>query len=290
VVKHDFSFTKICGQPQRIIALDPQALDLLLALGIEPVGYAEDRRALVGSPETGKSIEGVKYLGNRLSINPVHIGISQSPSLEAILVLKPDLIVGTYIGSAEYQLFNKIAPTLLPLELEAPDQWRTNIQILGQALQREEIASAVLESHDRRIRNTQANLANHQGESILLLSMSELSDIEAFSQDSFAGKLLQDIGFTLLVPVRLGFANEETVISLEVLPQLKPDRIIVMASGNSKVNQIHQIWQKNSILRSIPAYQTNRVYFVDYQLWSRITGAIAAELILDDIQKFLLPD
>lgn len=290
VIKHDLGETQICGQPQRIVALDPQALDLLLALGIEPIAYAEDRRALVGSPKTGESIVSVKYLGDRLTTNPVHVGISQSPSLEAILVLKPDLIVGSYMGSTEYQLLSKIAPTLLPLDLEVPDRWRTKIQILGQALRREEIASAVLELHDRQIQKAKANLEDHQGELILLLSMSGLDYIEVFSQNSFAGKLLEDIGFTLFIPTQLGFADTEIVISPEVLPQLKPDRIVVMASGNSKVDRIQQIWKENRILRSLPAYQADRVYFVDYQLWSRITGSIAAELILDEIQKFLLSD
>lgn len=289
IIKHDLGETRVCGQPHRIIALDPQSLDLLLALGVEPIGYAEDRRALLGSPEAGKSIVGVKYLGDRLTTNPIHIGVSQTPSLEAILILKPNLILGSHLGNTEYQILNKIAPTLLPLHLEAPDRWRTRIQIIGRVLQREEIASAVLAAHDRCTSSTKANLAAHQGKSILLLSMSGLDYIEVFNQNSFAGKLLEDIGFTLFVPAHLGLANEEIVISPEILPQLKPDIIIVMASGSSKVEQIQQIWEKNPILRSLPAYQGNQVYFVDYQLWSRITGSIAAELILKEIQKFLLP-
>ncbi len=61
-----------------------------------------------------------------------------------------------------------------------------------------------------------------------------------------------------------------------------------MASGDSSVDQVRQVWESNSILQSLPAYQSNQVYFVDYQLWSRIQGAIAAELVIDQVRELLL--
>jgi len=53
IVNHVWGANELCKQPQRIIALDPHALDLLLSLGIQPIGYAEDSHAVVGSPELG---------------------------------------------------------------------------------------------------------------------------------------------------------------------------------------------------------------------------------------------
>jgi iron complex transport system substrate-binding protein len=91
-----------------------------------------------------------------------------------------------------------------------------------------------------------------------------------------------------VVPDQLIAADGEIVISLEMLPELKPDLIIVMASGDSRVDQIKQVWESNSVLRSLSAYQKNQVYFVDYQLWSRIQGAIAAELMIHQIREMLL--
>ena len=41
VVQHKLGETQICEQPQRIIALDPHVLDLMLSLGVQPAGYAE---------------------------------------------------------------------------------------------------------------------------------------------------------------------------------------------------------------------------------------------------------
>ena len=39
----------------------------------------------------------VKYLGDRLHHPPIHVGTWQSPSLEIMLRLQPDLILGGYL-------------------------------------------------------------------------------------------------------------------------------------------------------------------------------------------------
>lgn len=287
-IRHDLGETRVCGTPQRIVALDTNSLDLLLALGVEPIGFAEDRRALIGSPQPGDSIVGVKYLGERLSNRPAHIGISQSPSLETILMLQPDLVLGRLFGGVDYPALSKIAPTLLPLEEESPDYWRSRLQLLGQALQLQEQAEAVLAKHDRLIRQAQANLAGYQGKSVLLLSMSDLKTMRVFTDDTFTGHLLEAVGLSLLLPSGSALDPSGLMTSVEILPDLRPDVVIVMASGDSQVPQIQTLWDEHPILRSHPASQSNQVYIVDYQLWSRINGPTAAELVLDEIQAILL--
>ncbi|PIG95259.1 hypothetical protein [Gloeocapsopsis sp. IPPAS B-1203] len=60
-----------------------------------------------------------------------------------------------------------------------------------------------------------------------------------------------------------------------------------MTASNNTVDAERERWQQNAVLRSLCAYQNNQVYFVDYQLWSRIRGAIAADLIVDNVQELL---
>ena len=111
---------------------------------------------------------------------------------------------------------------------------------------------------------------------------------EVFADETFAGALLQDLGFKLVTPEGLQASSSEIPISLETLPQLNSDRIIVMASGKSNVEKIEKVWQQNPILRSLPAFQAGQVYFVDYQLWSRIRGPIATKLIIKQIRSLFL--
>lgn len=289
IVHHAWGETELCEQPERIIALDPHALDLLLSLGIEPVGYAEDRRALVGSPELGQAIGGVKYLGVRLQRSPVHVGTWQTPSLETMLGLKPDLILSGYLDQSQYRTFSQIAPTLIPVDdWNSPKQWQENLLVLGQILNQPAKAEQAIDNYNQKIKTVKAELASNDLQTVLLLSMTGLDYIGIFNGETFAGAILEDLGFQLVVPEHLVAVNGEIIISLETLPQLNPDLIIVMASGDSQVEQIEQVWTSNPILRSQPTYQNNHVYFVDYQLWSRIQGAIAAELVITQVREMLL--
>ncbi len=291
IVPHDFGKTKICGQPQRVVAIGTNALDLLLSLGIEPVGYAEDGRALIGSPQAGKPTVGVKYLGKRMKSHPVHIGTRQSPSLETILRLKPDLILGDFSDQSLYSNLSQMAPALFPYQdyESDSDRWQQELRQLGKIMQREHHAQQVIDEHHQRIAQAKVKLKPvSRNSKVLLLSMSGLDRISVFNDETFAGNLLRDIGFQLALPQHLPVTYGEINISLETLPQINADLIIVMASGDSSVEKVKTEWWQNPILRSLPPSQAGRVYFVDYQLWSRIAGPIAAEIMLDQIQELLL--
>ena len=89
--------------PQRIVVLEFSFVDALAAVGVSPVGVADDNDASRVIPAVRKLIKPWKSVGMRAQ-----------PSLEAIAVLKPDLI----IADAERHRtvlkdLQRIAPTLL---------------------------------------------------------------------------------------------------------------------------------------------------------------------------------
>ncbi len=102
-VEHDRGKTQICdreaylkgNRPEQIIAIGPNILELLLALDIQPVGYA-DYFALPAS-EFDRPSQQILYLGNRITNQPVNIGSADDPALETIAQLQPDLILGIYM-------------------------------------------------------------------------------------------------------------------------------------------------------------------------------------------------
>jgi len=291
-VHHDAGITEICGVPQRVVALDPHAMDLLLSLGIQPIGYAEVEVALLEPFNLGAPMQ-VKYLGDRLTEPPTYIGTRSQPSLEAILQLKPDLIVGEDVGQFNYEILSRLAPTILLRGSEA-DQWQRNIQALAKAFSAEDKAQDVIAAHYQNIETVRAELSpmTAQRRTLLLASNGKTFDVFHDEQD-YAGSLLRELGISLISVERalnLPADQEYPSLSLEVLPQLEPDLISVMTSAENTVEAERERWKQNPILRSLPAYQNNQVYFVDYQLWSRIRGAIAAELIIQQVQSFLLED
>ncbi|HEY9656340.1 MAG TPA: ABC transporter substrate-binding protein, partial [Crinalium sp.] len=169
------------------------------------------------------------------------------------------------------------------------EPWQDSLLKLGKALNREARAQQAIAHHQQQIalvRNDLKSVAKRSR--VLLLAMLAMNQIDIFTGDTYAGGLLKELGFQLIIPEHLPVQQQVINTSLETLPQLQTDTIIVMASGNSSVGSISKAWWNNAILRSLPASQTQRVYFVDYQLWSRIEGPIAAELILNQIRSLLL--
>jgi ABC-type Fe3+-hydroxamate transport system substrate-binding protein len=85
--------TQVCGQPQKIVALSPHLLDLLLSLDHQPAGYAEVFPFHKGKYFDNPSQQ-IPYLGDRVTSQPINLGNRNEPSLERLIKLKPDLILG----------------------------------------------------------------------------------------------------------------------------------------------------------------------------------------------------
>ncbi|NJK49256.1 hypothetical protein HC931_14720 [Candidatus Gracilibacteria bacterium] len=105
VVRHSLGKTCVPVEPKRVVALHPRfILDPLLSLGIPPAGTTADdwrgKRYWGGlSPDEVKGIE--------------VIGQSYQPSLEKLLMVKPDLILGLTGDRQYYPQLSAIAPTIL---------------------------------------------------------------------------------------------------------------------------------------------------------------------------------
>ncbi|PIG94146.1 hypothetical protein CSQ79_07360 [Gloeocapsopsis sp. IPPAS B-1203] len=205
VIAHDLGNTEICGQPQKVVAVDPHMLDLILSLGIQPAGFAEVEAAIVSSPKLGEQMTQIKYLGDRITSNPIYMGTRNQPSLETILRLKPDLILGELGDLSLYNNLNKIAPTLFPFKNFDNYQWQQTLLKLGQAFEREPRAKQVIAEHNQRIGQVKAELANiTQNSKLLLLGMSKLGTTGVLNDQTFPGALLEDLCFELVIPKQVG--------------------------------------------------------------------------------------
>jgi len=287
IIQHDAGETEICGIPKKVAVLGPHMLDVLLSLGIQPAGYAEWYTEGIGNP-----VSEIPVLGERVTSNPINLGLRNTPSLEAIVQLKPDLIVGE--DGQDYGTLSKISPTLLFSGQE--DDWKRSIPKIAQVFDREEQAQAVIESHNQKLATLRTELAPVTATypRVLLFATSQLSgSINVRTGDSISGLLFQELGFDLVLPKNQKAEFSEIPISLEVLPQLEADIIIVIVSNyrrNDAMEQVKRVWQQNPLTQSMQASKEGRVYFVEYYTWgSNMRGPIAADIILDETRQLLLP-
>lgn len=285
VIQHISGKTQVCGQPQQVVALSPPLLDIMLALGVQPLAYAEVdlfTRCKFDHPD-----EQIPFLGKYVTTKPINLGSRDSPSNELLLWLKPDLILGEpEYNRNNYNLLAKIAPTLL-FRIQSKDDWQQHIFAIGRALGREERAKQVIGEYKQQIAQAKAALAPiaAQQRRVLVLGFGRLiANSFVLEPDEFVCGILQELGFEI---VTVGAGERERLsVSLEVLPQIETDAILVLPSGDNTVANAQQQWSQNPILRSLSADKAGKVYFTDFQL-TRIRGPIAAEIFVNQMRKIL---
>ena len=304
MIQHDLGETEVCSQPQRILVLGPHALEPLLALGIQPIAYADYFEFHQGDYDNpGQQIP---YLGRRITQPLLNIGMSSRPSIEAILKSQPDLILGPKESVAkQYDSLSDIAPTLL-LSWEDPEQ---NLRTIAQAVDRPERAEQILNETEQQIaaaRETFAPLVDDHPKLLLLRSI-QFSEIYLGSnQPGLCSSLVKELGFELLSFPESSSAAADSLrnpISLETLPQLnEADSIIFLGTNVGQVQQfdtidefethqlstLQQAWEKNEIAQSLDASKARRVYFISTYLCSGLSGPIGTELYLEKLKQQLL--
>jgi iron complex transport system substrate-binding protein len=132
-ITHDKGTTEIPAHPQRIVALDNSLVEAVVLLDRPLVGGISSYRDQKGFPP---------YLGDAVA-DTEDVGPLESPDLEAIAALEPDVIVSATVRhDALYDELSKIAPTVF-VKTTGP-QWRENVTFLGEALGAEDTAARCL--------------------------------------------------------------------------------------------------------------------------------------------------
>lgn len=302
-IEHELGETEVCGQPERIVALGPYVLEYLLALDVQPLGYADHVAFHQG--EYSNPSQQIPYLGSRITPSLANVGTASSPSLEAIFDLQPDLILGIDGNNTDqYETLSRIAPTLL---VEHSDTEST-LKTIAKAVNRSEQAEQLLTKTQQQIFQTRETFAPlvETHPDVLLLSSSKFPDVYLENPANPCSLLIEALGFQRVSQSIINNANSEAAlpISLETLPNFNDaDLIIVFGSNFSELKQfssldnfedhqlskLKQAWEKNEIAQSLDASKAGRVYFIPAYLCRGLPGPIGTELYLNKLQQQLLP-
>lgn len=130
-------------EPERIVTLGQGSTETAIALGTTPVGMEEYPW---GSDETGYLPwvhEAVTERGDEL---PEQFTGATELDVESILELEPDLILAPWSGvtQEQYDLLSDIAPTVAYPEQPWTIEWEQQIEIIGEAMGREEQARELI--------------------------------------------------------------------------------------------------------------------------------------------------
>lgn len=192
-VKHRFGSTELDTVPRRIVTVDLQWTDVMLAMGVTPVGYTRDSLM----PKSGVPWQ-------RLPAKAKALSLTDGVPVEQIAALEPDLIVGTFsIADKEtYDVLADIAPTIGAPDAKQVTPWQDLVRTAGTILDDPSKATAVVDSVDRKVSAVARELPGLEGKTFALAQyiVGDAMYVVADEKDG-SSVLFQQLGMRLYPPV-----------------------------------------------------------------------------------------
>lgn len=273
-VRHAMGETEIPAPPKRVVALDQSFVDAVLSLETDVVGYTTYRSIEDKLPD---------YLGPALAAHgreATSVGTLESPSLEQVIALKPDLIVSAKVRhEALYDKLSQIAPTVFSETTGAI--WKDNLRLVGQALGKEELAERKIKEYEERAAAIGKGIEDKLGEmpTVSLVRFAGEPTVRLYVENSYPGLVLKDVGF----PRPEGQpTTTETIavdISEENIAQLDADHIFVATYDDPSVSESREKFLRNPLWDRLKGEK----HEVNDLTWMTAVGLLGAHTMLDDI-------
>ena len=269
-ISHHQGSTEIPAQPQRVVALDNSLVEAALAIGGKVVGgicaYRDQKTCPPYLGEAGKQIQDV--------------GPLESPNLEAVAALEPDLIVSASVRhEALYDELAKIAPTVF-VETTGP-MWKDNIALLGQTLGLETAAADAVSAYEERAAALGKAINAKAGNPTVSVVRFLDGPTRLYANASFSGIILQDMG--LARPEVQDVEEFAVEIGEEQIRKADADHIFVTTYSGGEGNA--ERFQRNPLWKRLGAVAAGNVHEVKDEIWMTSVSLQGAELIMDDMAK-----
>jgi iron complex transport system substrate-binding protein len=220
--QHEQGTLTLDKTPERVIALNWAATEALLLLGVTPIGVADrdGYNVWVKEPELP---EGVANIGTRVA-----------PSLEAIAELKPDLIVTSSEMAPAANLLERIAPTYVVSVYKQGsnpfEKASSMLTTLGEMLNREERAEAVLNDIEQTLQTQRRRLENAglTDRPVALVNFLDDRHVRVYAPNGLFQSALTALGLENAWP-HTGNYWGFSVVGLEALAPYQDSRIVVIS-------------------------------------------------------------
>ena len=261
-------------QPKRVITLGDNALDASLSLQVEPVGALASRGGN-DIPDYLKTESGPLAL----------VGTVRETNLEAVLKLKPDLILAAPgLAKEAYAKLSLIAPTVVP-KGGVLDDWRSAFRSYASALGKEVVAEQRLAEIEQRVTALKSRLPSNLSASVVRWNP---QGPLMMSSNLFAGQLLRQLGINANpLSNQLTARPHSDVLSLENLSKADADWIFLATLNPDGKKALEEARQQPAFAR-LNAVKNAHVASVDGQIWSSSSGYLAAQQVLNDIEKAII--
>lgn len=270
------------GTPERVVTLYEGALDASLAAGVTPLGAVTTR----GGDNVAEYVEA--HFGDE---RPAIMGVVREINIEAVLEQRPDVILApARLSEEQYQLLSRIAPTVVPTTQPiAPDNWKAEARLYGEALNRQDAIEDAISAVDQRAAELASALdAAEVGGTAFVVRWMPGGPM-VMSKNLFAAGLVAQVGLTVEDAGLVGERGVHSdILSLENLSRVDGDWLF-LATLNEDGQEALASAKQSSAFTRLDVVQREQVVPVNGQLWTSANGPLAALAILNDIDAALLP-
>lgn len=240
---------------QRIVALEWLPLELMMALGVMPLGAAElfNYRDWVSKPELPASV--------------IDVGLRTEPNLELLTQLKPSLILYSSGYGPSPERLARIAPSQgfafnngegKPLTMA-----RQSLIQLAQRIDKMPQAQAHLEMFDSLIADTRARLAPRVKKPLLLMSLIDKGHAIVFGKNSLFLEVMQLLGLDNAWQGETSFWGS-AIIGIERLAAIHDADVLCLSHGDERLMQqieTTELWQSLPFVRQQRFTRVPTVWF-----------------------------
>ncbi|MEM9273327.1 MAG: iron-siderophore ABC transporter substrate-binding protein [Cyanobacteria bacterium P01_F01_bin.143] len=276
VVQHTMGESCIPRNPQRVIAIKPNHFANSVALGIKPIASA----FYEGFPVWDVLQNEVGEIES--------IGDLNTPNIEKILLLEPDLILSNSNLDSIYPQLSQIAPTVvLDARFPPPPYWREEFQEMAQILDKQETYQQLMADYWQQIAKLkQAFGDRYQNAEISFGGIAAGAGIWVYGAKHPVGEIFQDLGLQRPSVQRDDFYFLEN-ISEEKLSYIDGDILFLTTWGRDEdIKEREKLIQK-PLWQKLNAVREERVYFVN-PYWVNPGNFLSINAILGDLERYLL--
>ncbi|MFC9775732.1 ABC transporter substrate-binding protein [Paenibacillus chitinolyticus] len=272
-VKHAMGETEVPAAPKRVVILTNEGTEALLALGIKPVGAV---KSFTGNPwydHVKADMEGVTVVGDE-----------HQPNMEAIISLKPDLIIGNKMRQEKvYAQLSAIAPTVFSETLRG--EWKNNFSLYAEAVNKKADGEKVIADFDKRIEDFKSKAGDKLKEKVSVVRFMA-GKTRIYLDDTFTGIIFKQIGIARTpVKAKDTFVEE---ITKERVPEVDSDRLFYFTyeTGDGNGTKQEEAITKDPLWQNLNVVKNGKTQKVNDVTWNTAGGVRAANLLLDDLYKF----
>jgi iron complex transport system substrate-binding protein len=275
-VEHVMGSTTIKGTPKRVVILTNEGTEALLALGIKPVGAVQSWTGNPWYDHIKEKMKDVKVVGTESEVN-----------VEAIAALKPDLIIGNKMRQEKiYDQLSAIAPTVFAETLRG--DWKENFTLYASAVNKVDKGNEVLEQYDSRIADLKAKLDGQLTKEVSMVRFMA-GDVRIYHKDTFSGVILDQLGFARPESQNVNDFAEKNVTK-ERVPAMDGDVLFYFTydTGDGKASELEKEWINDPLFKNLQVAKNGDIHKVNDTIWNTAGGVLAANLMLDDIEKIFV--